>query len=106
MFIKYITDDHYRSPEWELQYSGLVKTEESLQLTYLLVFPNPASDILNISGMQTALDIIIYDLSGKIQFDLTSFEGGLIDISNLASGIYFLRMQNDKESQMVKFIKE
>ncbi len=66
MFIKYITDDHYRSLGWELQYSGLVSSEEFINLSDLIIFPNPANEKLYFTGLSNNTQIRISDLSGKV----------------------------------------
>ena len=53
------------------------------------VFPNPANNILNIIGIQEELNVVIYDVHGRIA--LHENVQGSIDISDLPIGIFLLR---------------
>lgn len=57
------------------------------------VYPNPAKDKLSISFPGTEADVIITELSGRLvhKYNKVS-ESSEIDISNLSSGIYFVRI--------------
>jgi len=74
-----------------------------------LIYPNPAKDKITISIDNLTTDNLqfeIYDLMGRVVSQLSN--GKLsnsqltIDIYNLQSGIYFLKVNN----QVIKFIKE
>lgn len=69
------------------------------------VFPNPATDkfvIENAAGMQ----VKIYDVSGKIVVNtLLQQNTETVNISRLASGIYFVEMQDQQTRSTVKLIK-
>jgi hypothetical protein len=66
----------------------------------LNVFPNPSSNIINVTGNLTK-QWKIYDLLGKIVFDEDVLDDHL-NIEILTSGVYFLNVDN----QWVKFIKK
>jgi hypothetical protein len=68
------------------------------------VYPNPAKDIININQEGT---ISIYDLNGilQIQKQITSVREQ-IDVSNLSSGVYFIKISNQDKINIYKFIKE
>ena len=69
------------------------------------IYPNPAQNSITISGKQLA-EIQITDMLGNILIknEELKMKNGImqIDISNLQSGVYFLRVGN----AMQKFIKE
>jgi hypothetical protein len=46
----------------------------------------------------------IVDLLGKVIIDNAVYSG-LIDISNLDNGIYFVRLNDEKNTTTLKFIK-
>ena len=75
--------------------------------TNLKVFPNPAKDILH-AELETSnsYSITIYNALGTtlIKKDKHYFDE-IIDISNLASGVYFLQAKNGKNIQTARFIK-
>lgn len=65
------------------------------------IFPNPASDIIFISGIQDKLNSIsIYSVLGIKVFE-KDISGKIIDISSLSDGIYILKVNN----RVVKFMK-
>ncbi|WP_159020761.1 carbohydrate-binding protein [Algibacter sp. L3A6] len=75
--------------------------------TNLLIYPNPASDIINVefSGSEAAvLDIINH--VGQTVLSVNINEGSAsYDISNLPSGLYIVRISNENETYLRKIIK-
>lgn len=74
------------------------------------IYPNPSSDKITVLSPQSAVgdaSIIITDISGKIiyQNELTA-EETTIDISNYASGIYFVKINLIGEIVTNKFVKQ
>jgi lysyl endopeptidase len=73
------------------------------------VFPNPASDVINIYTdiIGSDIHIKITDLSGKIvQNEMTvSAAQFSIDVSHFAQGIYLLTLQNEKGTIIHKIVK-
>lgn len=71
--------------------------------TPTLVYPNPATDILNIKDLKDRADYKIINPEGKI-ISLGAVNGQ-IDVSNLSTGIYFLELLGDRR-EIVRFIKQ
>jgi len=75
------------------------------------IFPNPSSEFLsiifkkNISD-QTKLNIVITDISGRIIQCTTIRNKDLLNISSLPSGIYIIKVINNNDVAMGKFIKQ
>lgn len=67
------------------------------------VYPNPATDIVNISGYQGTA--AIFDATGK-QVLAQEYTGDGIDISRLRQGIYVLRFNDGTKIQNTKIIKQ
>ncbi|MDR0873296.1 MAG: T9SS type A sorting domain-containing protein [Prevotellaceae bacterium] len=66
----------------------------------LSVYPNPASDILNIAGLAGLTEVRITDIAGKtVSIQQTS---GAVNVSALNAGFYLLNV----EGQTVKFVKK
>ena len=67
------------------------------------VFPNPANDVLSVSGLNAPTEAMIIDLQGKV------VHAELIDnstnVSALESGVYFLRLIRDGKVEQKKFVK-
>jgi hypothetical protein len=71
--------------------------------TIFKIYPNPAHNILNIeTEISESVYIEIYNLSGnKISHQLMTGANHSINISNFASGIYFIKIGNAVQ----KFVK-
>ncbi|MDR2836569.1 MAG: T9SS type A sorting domain-containing protein, partial [Bacteroidales bacterium] len=71
---------------------------DSENFTNISVYPNPAKDEINISGIENP-QVIISDLSGRIILTTNSSK---ININNLSEGMYFLQVDN----KMIKIVKK
>ncbi|SFZ94091.1 Por secretion system C-terminal sorting domain-containing protein [Flaviramulus basaltis] len=69
------------------------------------MYPNPAKDILNIN-FNRDLDAVILNTSGQKIMSRSINGQEAIDISNLSSGLYFVKLVADKNVITRKFIKE
>lgn len=77
---------------------------KSNQLIEYTIYPNPANDILNINIDNQFTEnyrYTIFDIYGRVFIDKTSEESSF-DVSNLNSGIYFIRISNSKGSNATK----
>jgi streptogramin lyase len=84
-------------------------TEITTKIPQFDIFPNPANEFITISfdKISEKNDISILDLSGRIIKNIkTSDIKTLIDISEIAQGMYLLRVVNDDGQQTKKFIKK
>ncbi|WP_353777530.1 T9SS type A sorting domain-containing protein [Winogradskyella sp. 3972H.M.0a.05] len=77
------------------------------------VYPNPTSDILNVkmTGLYNTSKLYLYDLSGKvlISSDIEDTLSGdpftkQLNLNNLNSGIYFVRIEYDNQEIIEKVI--
>lgn len=76
---------------------------------YFNVYPNPVHDVLNISSKTSAeiQSIAVYDVLGQLVIALPNLKDtSKIDVSNLKTGNYFLKVKSDKGSSNLKFIKD
>jgi hypothetical protein len=72
----------------------------------LILYPNPTKGILNINatyGFENAR-YTVFDMNGR-QIMNSKFESNSIDVSNINSGMYFLRITDSGKSRTQKFIK-
>jgi hypothetical protein len=84
---------------------------DAIQNNDLKIYPNPANDkiVVEVSYQNPSVNnkLSIFDIHGQLlmqkQIDKLKTE---IDISELARGIYFLRIENRSELYVRKFIKE
>lgn len=83
-------------------------TQNKLEKTKVKVYPNPAKKVLNIVGLKSILsEIYVIDLSGKIvKHKILSKENAIIEINDLARGIYFLRFNQNDSVKTINFNKQ
>ncbi|MBK9735365.1 MAG: T9SS type A sorting domain-containing protein [Saprospiraceae bacterium] len=72
--------------------------------TDISIYPNPVRDILHISTKETWTKAEIYDISGRIMRSV-ALDTQTIDVSNLESGTYIIKLRNGDKSGNVKFVK-
>jgi len=78
----------------------LDNTEETIN-----VFPNPASEILNLPNDINASFVTIYNVSGLLTKKIVKNSSQQIDVSSLAPGNYVLKVILDDRSVISKFQK-
>ena len=69
----------------------------------ITLFPNPATNTITINTSQEITSLTVVDQLGKVV--LTKNESATLDVSELQSGIYFIRIETEKGSVIKKFIK-
>ncbi len=84
----------------------IITAVDDLENNYeFIAYPNPSQKGFFIkSELTDKVDIVLYDLNGKILKQITGIELPVfIDISRYHSGIYFVRIKKDK--QLLKTFK-
>jgi hypothetical protein len=69
-----------------------------------ILYPNPASSTLYVSGLKQNEMVSIFDANGKILLN-KQINGNQIDVSDLASGFYTIKIVNKDRIEIKKFIK-
>ena len=72
--------------------------EDALQAGQIVVYPNPAHDLLIVQGAETQT-LRVFDLQGRLLKAVTANE---LTVSDLANGTYLLQIG----TQVVRFIKQ
>ncbi len=97
----------------ELYYSNIQNLLESENFTFenekndkIKIYPNPSNGIINlmISDNSKIININIYNTLGGNVFNLKPENSKLIDLSNLKSGIYFLKVITENYAETKKII--
>lgn len=91
-----------------------VSEQKLQQNNSTLIYPNPASDLLQVkyeSEKAGNFQIKIIDLQGKLikQVTLNSQYGtnyAILDVSGLTQGLYIFQLQNGNKIETLRFIKE
>jgi Leucine-rich repeat (LRR) protein len=76
---------------------------------YFKLYPNPVNDVLNITTKETITisSVSIYNTLGQLVVVIPNAQNiKTIDVSNLSSGNYFIKINSDKGSSNTKFIKQ
>ncbi|QKG80592.1 T9SS-dependent choice-of-anchor J family protein [Tenuifilum thalassicum] len=72
------------------------------------LFPNPATNILNIRCNTTtssqSFKAKVFDITGKVIKDVT-VNNGLVDVSDLRAGYYILKLEQDDKVYTARFVK-
>ena len=77
---------------------------EDFNSSVLAVYPNPATDKITIDGVENISSIKVYSISGRLEKEV--FNSNQVDISNLASGIYLVKVSNGNAVLSEKIIKQ
>jgi len=83
-------------------YEFLGLNTEEFEQAQLNIYPNPGTDFITIQSPQSISTLSLYDIQGK-KLDI-NFDGYKIDISNLSSGVYFLKVSFENHSEVTKKI--
>jgi hypothetical protein len=90
--------------------SLLSVTENELDAKLFSVYPNPTKNIFNVANSTDALisTIEISDLNGRVvkSVKLSNTTNGEVSVSELAQGIYTMKIVSDKGTTVKKVIKE
>lgn len=70
------------------------------------VFPNPAKEFIRINGLSNAANVSIVDAAGRIISDSQVGADGLVSLSNVSSGIYFVRVISNGEVSTHRVVKQ
>jgi len=99
----------YNFPIVTNNYTTTIQNTLGLQendfINNISVYPNPVKDILNFKTEQNILKIEVYDIAGRILSSNSVFENK-IDLSELKTGNYVLKLYTEKGIMNTKIIKE
>ena len=82
-------------------------TEE--QISSVQVYPNPVNDKLYIATEEEVEDVVVYSITGVIVGQQSTVNGQhtlTIDLSDLKSGIYFVKINTEKGNIVKRIIKQ
>jgi len=88
---------------------AVLGTEDFVFNNYFTIYPNPTNNILNITSKQAIelQSISIYNVLGQMVVSVPNAKGvSNVDVSNLSTGNYFIKVVSDKGTSNSKFIKE
>lgn len=112
--VRFVADNWDVNDGFVMTIQAVTAVNDYSGVTELSVFPNPASDRLNVSFMTedaSPIDCKILDMTGKMLYNKhIETDGGLVEesfnVSDFAKGIYLLRIETPKGTTIEKFVKE
>ncbi|HKC67765.1 MAG TPA: C10 family peptidase, partial [Bacteroidia bacterium] len=80
-------------------------------LSSVSVYPNPAHNNISVTLLENTRSVSVTDIIGQTVIAEQKVEGAqqvqTIDITNLASGVYFMKINStDSQTKIIRFIKE
>lgn len=86
-------------------YAVLSTTEFDIDQS-VSVYPNPVKNVVTILAKENITSITLFDVSGRLlQTKLNSSLEVKLDLSNRASGVYFIKIQTEKGIKVEKILK-
>ncbi|WP_010177618.1 Ig-like domain-containing protein [Aquimarina agarilytica] len=86
--------------------TGAKSLENSFAAT-VVITPNPADQFITINGLNQAANYVVYDFIGAVVLEGTITNGENINVSGIASGMYFIQFSaNGRTSNVTKFLKK
>ncbi|OYU96369.1 MAG: hypothetical protein CFE21_08200 [Bacteroidetes bacterium B1(2017)] len=90
--------------ELQFKYKALGENELDRTQNKLMVYPNPASEVLNLVIQDNIQALCVFDASGKIIIKLPG-NTNKMDCSHLTSGLYVIEVETKQGNFYCKFIK-
>ena len=99
----------YTFMQEEMDFGVSTETIETAPMSQ--VYPNPAADRINVVfDFVGRSDIDIIDMTGRLvhstYYDASGFTNLSLDVSSLNTGVFFIRVSAEGESNVLRFIKE
>jgi aminopeptidase N len=100
--------------QWITNGNGTVTLDSTLAINNkdtnnkLHIFPNPAKQTITVSGINSnANKLEVYSANGQLIItQIVNSSNAIVNIQDLKTGMYFLKLKNDKEEIEQRFIKE
>ncbi len=77
---------------------------EPIEKSKAIIYPNPAKEQLTINNFSGKIEL--FDIAGSFIFYKSINHSQTLDIENLSKGIYYLKLSNDKGSEVIKVLKQ
>ena len=77
----------------------------SLSQVPIEIFPIPARDVLNFRGLNSPVEVSVYDINGRL-LSIHDNVQSLMDVNTLQPGLYFLSIKQGTRTFTKKITKE
>jgi hypothetical protein len=105
---------------WQVELSAEVCTSELVPVTVTIdnstgiqspnslasIFPNPAKEFIRIKGLNSSANVSIVDAAGRLVSSSQVSADGIVSLSNITSGIYFVRVISNGEVSTHRVVKQ
>lgn len=85
--------------------NSVMSTSEVGAKTNISVFPNPTTEVLNITNVTDRTEYKIYNMTGQL-LKSGKVSNKKVDVSNLDNGVYMIDLKDSNINAKVKFIKK
>ena len=75
---------------------------DEIDLSNLKIYPNPTDGLIIFNNYTEPLDLIIFDINGRIVIELKNYFLQELNISELNAGIYFMQINNSYTQKIIK----
>ena len=72
----------------------------------LVIYPNPTSNILNISAATPITNVEVVNILGQVLISEKEVAISQIDVSKLSTGNYFIRVTSENNTNVLQFVKQ
>ncbi|MHB9055910.1 MAG: T9SS type A sorting domain-containing protein [Paludibacteraceae bacterium] len=87
----------------DINFRSVINGSKEVKQTSLSIYPNPAKNYFNIDRTLEITRVTITDLRGAIIYRADNFSGK-VDVSNLITGIYLVRLESKNRHRIEKLI--
>ncbi len=70
------------------------------------IYPNPTTNEFRVKALQEDSRLEIYNLNGVLVFKQQNYKGSTINVSNLSSSVYFVKISNNSDACVKRLIIE
>lgn len=81
----------------------LLSNDKVQTLTNVSIYPNPATDVLNVTGVDSVTSLVINDINGRTIKTVNNATS--INVSDLNAGVYFVNIATENGTVTKKFMK-
>lgn len=89
---------------WIIKVTGSAGVQDLSLNDAILCYPNPATDLIYIDGLNQDASATVYDLTGKVLI-FEDHVANQLDISGLVQGVYFIELTSESRSVVRRIIK-
>lgn len=102
-----IANQYYQAFSWmHKNVGGGFNSVPKEEKTNVLIYPNPAAEILYISNVVGEFSVLVYDATGREILTSNFAQEAQLNLSNLSSGVYVIHVKTESNLLQSVFIKD